>query len=252
MNNGWIKLHRKILDNPLAKKPTWAWLWVTLLLLANHDETNKFIWNGKEIIQKKGQFITGRKKLNEITGIPETTIERCLNYLESGHQIEQQKTTKYRLITIVKWESYQSKDNKADNRRTTDGQQTDTIKNLKKERSKEEDTPSGEAEEKPKTFLQGKQWNELIDSFSEVNPMYTQFYSLPHQRKALDELAKTLGFDKLKNTIQALAKITSQPYAPKITSPIELKRDLGKLVAFYNQEKTKKEGVGLNKRGVIW
>jgi phage replication O-like protein O len=89
------------------------------------------------------------------------------------------------------------------------------------------------------TFLKGEEWNQLIDSFADVNPMYLDFYKLPHQRKALDELAKSIGFEKLKNTIIALKDITSKPYAPKITSPTELKRDLGKLIAFYNQEKNK-------------
>jgi len=121
MNNGWIKLHRKLLDNPLHNKPNWAWLWIVLLLLANHDEDHKFLWNGRDIILKKGQFVTGRKKLNEITGIPESTIERALNYLENGQQIGQQKSNKYRLITILNWETYQNVDSKTDNKRTTNG-----------------------------------------------------------------------------------------------------------------------------------
>jgi len=136
MNNGWIKLHRKLLDNPIAKKPAWAWLWVILLLLASHDDKESFIWNGKEVVLKKGQFVTGRKKLAQLSGISETTIERALKWLESGQQIGQQKTTKYRLITILKWEEYQKVDTRLDNRRTTDGQQTDTIKNLKKVKKK--------------------------------------------------------------------------------------------------------------------
>ncbi len=93
-----------------------------------------------------------------------------------------------------------------------------------------------------KSFLKGEEWNELIDLFEGVNPMYRSFYKLPYERKALDELAKTIGIEKLKKTIQALAQITSQPYAPKITKPSELKRDLGKLIQFYNQEKLKTKG----------
>lgn len=137
MENGWIKLHRKLLENPFAHKANSFSLWVTLLLLANHKE-NKFMWNGKIIVIKDGQFITGRKELSKQTGIPQTTIERILEMLENGHQIEQQKTTKYRLITIVNWDEYQKVDSKVDNKRTTNGQQTDTnniVENEKNERN---------------------------------------------------------------------------------------------------------------------
>lgn len=121
MDNGWIKLHRKILENPISRKPTYAWLWIFLLLRANHKET-KFLWNGQEITIKEGQILTGRKELSKETGIPETTIERALAHFEkNGHQIGQQKTTKYRVITILNWKQYQNMDTKADNKRTTNG-----------------------------------------------------------------------------------------------------------------------------------
>ena len=124
MAQGFIQLHRKMIENPLVSKPIWAWLWVVLLLKAGHKETT-FIWNEKNITLKPGQFITGRKELSLLTKIPETTIERILKYLENGHQIGQQKTTKYRIITILKWNEYQKRTAK----RTTDGQQTDTNNN---------------------------------------------------------------------------------------------------------------------------
>ena len=129
MENGWIKLHRKLLENPIMKKPHWAWLWVILLLKANHKE-NKMIWNNDVIVIKEGQFITGRKELSKQSGLSETTIERVLDYLEKSNQIGQQKTTKYRLITIVNWKDYQELDNK----RTTNGQQADTNKNDKNDK----------------------------------------------------------------------------------------------------------------------
>lgn len=121
---GYIKLHRILLDNQISKKPQYVWLWITLLLLANHKQ-NKFIWNGETIIVGEGQFMTGRKQLSDKTGISESTVERILKYLENEHQIEQQKTTKFRLITIVNWKRYQQEDSRTNNKRTTDGQQAD-------------------------------------------------------------------------------------------------------------------------------
>jgi DNA-binding transcriptional MocR family regulator len=106
---GWISLHRKI-------------------LLANH-EPKEFMWNDSIIMVKKGQLITGRNSLAKQTGIKPSTVERILKLLENEHQIEQQKTTKYRLITIVNWKEHQEKDNKRNSKRTASGQQADTNNN---------------------------------------------------------------------------------------------------------------------------
>lgn len=83
--------------------------------------------NGKIIIIKEGQLLTGRKQLSESTGIAESTVEDILKLLENEQQIQQQKTTKYRLVTILNWKEYQESDNKA----TTKQQQADTNKNVK-------------------------------------------------------------------------------------------------------------------------
>ena len=90
--------------------------------------------------------------------------------------------------------------------------------------------------------MQGIQWNHLIDGFESVNPMFRDFYKNKSERKALEELTKSITYEKLLATIKQLSSITSLPYAPKITKPTELKRDLGKLVTFYNQEKSKLTG----------
>ena len=109
------------------RKPNYLALWVVLLLRTNHED-NRIIWNGKDTLIKAGSFITGRKTLHEDTGIPETSIERILDYLESGHQIGQQKNNKYRLITILNWNNYQNQTTK----QTTNGHLADTNKNEKK------------------------------------------------------------------------------------------------------------------------
>lgn len=138
MNNGWIKLHRKILDKGYYKKSQYVHLWIHLLLKANHKE-HEFMWNNEIIIIKEGQLLTGRKELSKETGIPQTTIENILKLLENEHQIGQQKTTKFRVITIVNWKQHQKLDSKSDNRVTTDGQQMDTNKNIKKDKNDKKD-----------------------------------------------------------------------------------------------------------------
>ena len=89
--------------------------------------------------------------------------------------------------------------------------------------------------------LQGKEWNELIDMFEEVNPMYEEFYKNKTERKALDDMVQKFGYDKIKGLLEHLPHIISKPYAPRPTTPVELKKGLGKVIAFHKQEQ-KKEG----------
>lgn len=131
--NGWIKLHRKLLENPIMQRPNYLALWIHLLLMTNHKE-NKFIWNGKVMIIREGQLITGRKELSIKTGIPEGSIDRLLNFFENEHQIEQQKTTKFRLITVLNWKKYQEVIITSNNKRTTNEQQTNTNNNIKNDK----------------------------------------------------------------------------------------------------------------------
>lgn len=125
------------MDKGYYKNSKYVHLWVHLLLRANHQPT-EFMWNKKMIIVKKGQFITGRKQLSLETRINESTVENILQMLENEQQIEQQKTTKFRLITIKNWELYQSdksdkqqKEQQSNNRVTTKEQQNNTNKNDK-------------------------------------------------------------------------------------------------------------------------
>lgn len=132
--NGWIKIHRRVTEKGYYKNSQYIHLWLHLLLNANH-ETKEFMWNKEIIMIKEGQLLTGRKELSEQTGISETTIERILKMFESEHQIGQQKTTKFRIITILNWTNYQLNRSERTTKRTTDGQQTDTNKKDKKEKN---------------------------------------------------------------------------------------------------------------------
>jgi len=59
-----------------------------------------------------GQLLTGRRKLSKITGISQGSIDRILKCFESAHMIQQNVLKKYRVITITRWEFFQSQDNR--------------------------------------------------------------------------------------------------------------------------------------------
>lgn len=104
---GWIKLHRKLLDNPVVcKDADHLAVWIYLLLNATHKEI-KASFDGRIILLQKGQLITGRKSIAEQLNINESKVQRILSCFKSEHLVEQQTSSRNRLISIVKWNEYQ-------------------------------------------------------------------------------------------------------------------------------------------------
>lgn len=135
MNNGYIKLYRQILDNPVVCKDSDHFaVWVYLLLNATHDNID-MLFNGKRITLKPGQLITGRKSISSKLNIDESKVRRIINLFKIDQQIDQQTSNKNSLITILKWSSYQNNDQQNEqqvtNNRPTSDQQVTTNKNDK-------------------------------------------------------------------------------------------------------------------------
>lgn len=133
MNNGFIVLHRKILDHPIWKHEGLVHLFVSLLLLASHKE-ERFIWNGKEEILMRGQLLTGRFVLGEMLNTNPNTIYKRLQVLENLGIINIKSNNKFSIITIVKYREYQDipeeRNRESNNKVTTKEQQSNTYNNV--------------------------------------------------------------------------------------------------------------------------
>lgn len=131
---GWIKLHRQLID--------WEWysdinvkvLFLHCLLSANHEDKR---WHGIEI--KKGQFITSLEHLAIEVGLTVSQIRTAINKLKLTNEIAYETTSKYSIITIKKWDEYQTNDMQNDkpitNESQTDDKQIATNKNEKNEKN---------------------------------------------------------------------------------------------------------------------
>ena len=137
---GWIKLHRKILENPIVcKDADHLAVWVYLLLHATHTE-RQVLFNGQKITLRPGQLITGRKKIADELSVDASKVKRIIDKFKSDQQIDQQGTNKGSLITVLNWEDYQKSDQQIDQQMTskcpTDDQQVTTNNNERIEEQK--------------------------------------------------------------------------------------------------------------------
>jgi len=112
-DKGWIALHRKFVK--------WEWytdgntmrLFIHLLLSANHKKKK---WKGVSV--ERGQVITGRKSLSKETGVSQQSVRTSLKRLKSTNELTIKSTSKYSIITICNYSSYQDKDIKANQQLT--------------------------------------------------------------------------------------------------------------------------------------
>lgn len=133
-SQGWVKLYRQILDNPIVCKDSdYFSVWCYLILNATHSEYD-VVFNKERITLKPGQLITGRKAIADKFKVNESKVTRILKKLENEQQIEQQTCNKNRLISILNWEQYQESEQQNEqqlnNKRTTTEQQLNTNKNV--------------------------------------------------------------------------------------------------------------------------
>lgn len=122
IENGWIKLNKKILK--------WGWYsdvnvkitFLHLLLVANYEEGE---YLGQKI--KRGQAVIGLKATSKKIGISIQNLRTALEKLEKSGEITRKSTNKFTLVTIENYSKYQDREavsNNNANKRLTNDQQT--------------------------------------------------------------------------------------------------------------------------------
>ncbi len=112
LKNGWIKLHRKVLESDImAKPPLYFKLWVWMLFQARFNPSKKL---------KRGQFKTSIQEMREAMaykiGYKKITptikqVRGVYTSLTLGTMIVHTKVTGGMLITICNYDKYQAKEN---------------------------------------------------------------------------------------------------------------------------------------------
>ena len=148
---GWIKLHRKFLE--------WEWfdddatlrLFLTILLMANHEDKN---WRGITI--ERGQFLTSRNQLCKLTKLSEQKIRTCIDRLKSTNEITINPTNKYSIITVCNYDRYQIRESESNQQITsqsTNNQPTSNQPSNKNDKNINNTLPNAPARESDWTFI---------------------------------------------------------------------------------------------------
>lgn len=151
MAEGWVKLHRKLMDNDLWKEKPFSrgQAWVDLIMLASHKD-KEFLFDSAYLPIQKGEIITSKRKLGTRWGWSNSKVDKFLDELEKVKMLSVKSDTKKSTLKITNYEQYQGFDSiyeveKTTGKATRKRQSSDTqatpkrtinnVKNIKNEKN---------------------------------------------------------------------------------------------------------------------
>lgn len=148
MAKGWIKLHRKIIDNPMYFEEPFdrTHAWIDLLLMANSQNQNEFWSKGQLVVLRPGQFVTSIQMLADRWKWSPNKVRRYLKHLNGIGMCTLNGTALGTTITLTNWAFYQlerqtngTTNGRADGR--IDGRADGTLSRNKEYKEGEEEAP---------------------------------------------------------------------------------------------------------------
>ncbi|WP_342512484.1 hypothetical protein MKY34_17985 [Sporosarcina sp. FSL K6-1522] len=246
LEQGWVKLHRELLDKPIWTEatPEQKVLLITLLMMANHSE-KQWEWKGERFTARPGQCITSLPALVQKCG-KNSSIQKVRTALKRFAKYEfltDESTAHNRLITIINWGVYQGKE-EATTDRETDGQQTTNRqvtanKNEKNEKNEKNSTCRKQVYDEASLFYQ------LALSFYEQVSRNHPGIKEPNLQKWANDFRLLVEQDQW--TIEQITYVMtwSQQHAfwhTVVLSPASIRRNWTRMVAQVKQERTSAKG----------
>ncbi|CDQ39516.1 hypothetical protein [Virgibacillus salexigens] len=200
---GYISLHRKLMENPIWADPNYLKLWIYCLFEATHKEREQLVGN-QMVKLERGQFITGRYSLSEDMNrgvkpkqkLDKLTWWRHLNNLEKFGMLNIKSTNKYSIVTIVNYDVYQSNQHKTEqdnehqmnNKRTSDEHHLNTNNNVNNGNNKK-NSPKQVYDE---TSIYYQLAEYFLDKIRNNNPEH----KTPNMQTWSDDIRKMMELDK--------------------------------------------------------
>ena len=105
---GWFRVHRKIFENPIFKdNPQMCYAFIWLVGHAAYEDTTRR-FDGRQIELKRGQCCYSVRYLAEAWGISKSSVPRYISRFEAEAMLTRSVGQRENIITICKYEEYQS------------------------------------------------------------------------------------------------------------------------------------------------
>lgn len=211
----WIKFYVQTIDNEVWQNDPTAWRVFEYLLLRAYSG------------QPQGTVRTSRQQIANYIHKDNGTTWKALLRLEKCQMVDKSSNNKFTTIRICNWKKYQQNGNSSeDNKRTTKGQQKDTLIRIKNKNIDNIDT---------NVSILAKADNRVVA----INEMFDYWQAttqlpiasrLKANRYACSNLLKRHGEEKLHQLIRGVAASQADRYAPRIADFCELQQKLSALL----------------------
>ncbi|WP_059050016.1 hypothetical protein [Paenibacillus senegalimassiliensis] len=115
--DGWIKLHREIINHWIYQDAEYLKVWVEMLVRARYwDEPGRELVGDQIIMVGRGEFIFGRPAWSRRLGISEQRLKTLIQKMIKDDMIELiQKYSRCTLYRVKNYEKFNQQDNQQDN-----------------------------------------------------------------------------------------------------------------------------------------
>jgi len=124
MDNGWIKLHRDMVNWEWYSNPVTKVVFLDLLIHANHEPKK---WRGTVV--ERGQHVASYGILAQRLGLSVKMVRTAIKHLKRTHEVAHKGHSKYGLFTINNYDKYQDMGTQVGTQRATN-KNDKNIKNI--------------------------------------------------------------------------------------------------------------------------
>lgn len=173
----YIKLYRKLLENPISYNIELLWFLAYLLLEVNHTEQDIYKGNQK-IHLMPWERIISQRALWERFSISISKVHRFIKILEEENILEHQWSSSFTIVKLLNWDTYNWIETQTESKKNTKRTREETKQEWKQWEEWKEDISKDIWEQ----ALVIRKWNEDINELLEIVKWQVEFLWLIYKK----------------------------------------------------------------------